>query len=101
MTDYWVENDMEKPQQIIVCAACRVYGIVLCGARHWDSVMRQQYKVMSKPDDSKRNEEQGFINQFGEFLTREQSMKIVKENGQPFNIENNGGDVVLFSEGLY
>jgi hypothetical protein len=49
----------------------------------------------------KRNGEQGFINQFGDFLTREEAMQIVKQNGQPFDIGSNRGDSVLFSEGLY
>jgi hypothetical protein len=50
---------------------------------------------------SLRNGEQGFINQFGDFLTREEAMQIVKQNGQPFDIGSNRGDSVLFSEGLY
>jgi len=47
------------------------------------------------------NCEQGFINQFGDFLTREEALTIVQENGQRFNAERNGSTTELFSEGLY
>ncbi len=108
MTDYWTENGIEKPQQIVVCAACRhpERQIMLCSARHWDGVMRDQFRAMAlcgpdaKPNSSKW--EKGFIDQFGDFLTREEAMEIVKANGQPFDIERNGGsDRTLYSEGLY
>ena len=103
MSDYWKDNGIEKPQQIIVCAAIRIgdWSYLLCGARHWDSVMHKQADKMGL---SRKliTEEQGFIDQFGEFLSRKEAMKIVKENGQPFNIERNGGsDDELYSEGLY
>lgn len=105
--DYWTENGIEKPQQIVVAAACKAPGwsVILVGARHWDKVMRLQLKYMDTEfiDTFYTSEfEQGFIDQFGEFLTREQAMDIVKANGQKFDIERNGGsDKELYSEGLY
>ena len=98
--DYWEKNNIKKPQQIVVCAANKLpSGVILCGARHWDKIMRAQCDAIGEKGG---REKQGFIDQFGEFLTREEAMEIVKENGQPFNMERNGsGDVVLFSEGLY
>lgn len=45
--------------------------------------------------------EQGFIDQFGTFYNREEAMQIVLEGNQHFNITRNGGNVALFSEGLY
>ena len=96
--DYWQKNSIKKPQQIVVCAAIQVDDVLLCGARHCDKVMRAQAKAMGI---SMKCAKQGFIDQFGDFLTREEAMKIVKANGQPFNIKRNSGDVVLFSEGLY
>ena len=108
MTDYWTENGIEKPQQIVVCAACRYGLLILCSARHWDRVMRDQYTLAKAtgayPHASKF--EEGFIDQFGDFLTREEAREIVNKNGQPFDAERNGGicgrnDTVLYSEGLY
>lgn len=99
MSDYWKDNGIEKPQQVVVCAANKVGDLVLCGARHWDSIMCKQADALGIKGG---REEQGFINQFGEFLTRKEAMQIVKENGQRFDIERNGGsDSELYSEGLY
>ncbi len=98
MTDYWTENNIEKPQQIIVCAANRYpTGEILVGARHWDNLMREQAEARGLGMECS----QGFINQFGEFLTRKEAFAIVKSNGQAFDQERNGSDELLFSEGLY
>lgn len=102
MGDYWKDNNIEKPQEIIVCAA-NMYdnGLILCGARHWDDIMCTQADYIDK-EYKKGIPEQGFINQFGEFRTRIEAMEIVKQNGQPFNKERNGGsDKELYSEGMY
>ena len=102
MGDYWTDNGIEKPQQIVVCAACTDGATVAAGARHWDSVMRSQVHAISREKTKPLSQwEQGFIDQFGDFLTREEAMQIVKDNGQPFDIDRNRGDSVLFSEGLY
>jgi hypothetical protein len=98
MADYWTENGLIKPQQIVVCAAIKVGNVLLCGARHCDSVMWAQADAAGI---SMKDSSQGFIDQFGDFLTREGAMQIVKQNGQPFDIDRNRGDSVLFSEGLY
>lgn len=102
MGDYWEDNNIEKPQEIIVCAA-NLYksGLILCGARHWDKIMISQADCIDK-EHRMGIPEQGFINQFGEFKTRIEAMEIVKQNGQPFNKERNGGSgKELYSEGLY
>lgn len=97
--DYWEKNGIEKPQQIVVCAAIKVGDLIICGARHCDIRMREQAEAAGI---SLKAAPQGFIDQFGDFLTREEAMQIVKENGQPFNVERNGdGDTALYSEGLY
>lgn len=96
--DYWEENGLEKPQQIVVCAACKMGEHIVLGARHFDKRMRQQ---MENTSCNWKLAEQGFIDQFGDFITREEAMSIIKKNGQPFSIERNRGDTVLFSEGLY
>lgn len=104
MTDYWSENGITKPPSVVVCAACRVDGVVFAGARHWDSVMASQLRALKDSgwDGNHHAAEQGFINQFGEFLTRAEACEIVRSNGQPFDLERNGGrDDILFSEGLY
>ena len=102
--DYWEKNGLTKPQQVVVCAAIRFGDIILCGARHHDKIMRKQVDAMGGLKYLRtltEREEQGFIDQFGDYLSREEAMKIVKKNGQPFDIERNNGDIYLFSEGLY
>ena len=99
MSDYWEKNGIIKPQQIVVCAANRIGDIILCGARHWDGVMHKQADAMNL-DDTKKVE-QGFIDQFGDFLTRKDALALVKQNGQPFNQERNVATDELYSEGLY
>jgi hypothetical protein len=55
----------------VVCAACRdPEGRIVTGARHFDAVMMEQIKRSTKPE-AWRAGEQGFIDQFGAFLTRE------------------------------
>jgi hypothetical protein len=96
--DYWEANKLKKPQQVVVCAACRMGDHIVLGARHFDERMREQ---MDRTSCNWKLAEQGFIDQFGAFLSREEAMNIVKSSGQPFDIERNRGDKILFSEGLY
>lgn len=101
--DYWEKNGLTKPQAIIVCAACRYGYLILCGARHWDRVMKDQYSLVkeNRAYPSWSAFEQGFIDQFGTFYNREDAFQVVHQSGQPFNEKRNGSDVELFSEGLY
>jgi hypothetical protein len=97
-------NGRTKPW--VVCAAnrSRVTGKIICGARHWDSIMRQQVKWPTEKSaglpEEWRGAEQGFIDQFGNFLTREEAYKVALGNGQI--ARRCGGDNgTLFSENLY
>ena len=84
---------------VIVCAANRdEAGHIICGARHWGRSMRQQAKLVGK-----RVWEQGFIDQYERFYTREEAWLLVQSNGQPFDSARNGDSesTILFSEGLY
>lgn len=90
----------------IVCAAIRHYDIIIAGARHFDPIMHLQINYVNnsittaivKPSQW----EQGFIDQWGKFYNRQEAMQVVKESGQPFNAERNGGNGNdLYSEGLY
>jgi hypothetical protein len=102
LLDYWEENGIDPPRQVVVCAANRSKcGIVVCGARHWDALMHRVVDSIER-GGQRLKWEQGFIDQFGTFLTREEAMIVVRESGQPFSEERNGGaGKELFSEGLY
>lgn len=99
MSDYWTENDLIKPNSWVVCAANRLKtnGRIICGARHWDAVMRSQVK---DGEGFGGDWEQGFVNQFCEFLTREEAWEIARKNGQIINHEWDN-QKTLYSESLY
>jgi len=105
MGDYWKKNNIVKPKQVIVCAACKREDIIIAGARHFDKVMISQIKAIDgvlKPGAGALWEE-GFIDQFGDFLTREEAMGIALKNDQKIDIKRGcgGSHTTLFSEGLY
>ncbi len=85
-------------KQRVVCSAIRnEEGQIICGPRHFDMTMNQQIVLSGF---SWVRSKQGFVDQFGEFLTREDAYVIAKDNGQI--IRRCGGDEgKLFSENLY
>lgn len=94
----------EYPEIFVVCAAMRNKdGLIICGARHYDTVMREQVKALGGYEKWMESGpiEQGFIDQRGNFLTREEAYIIAKKNGQ---IVQKSGSVhipELYSEDLY
>ena len=78
-------------QPWIVSAANQLpNGVLLVGPRHWDTTMRKQFKAMYG-DDAFTNPdkrvphgdiEQGFIDQWGRFYTREEAMVVARQNDQ-------------------
>ena len=88
-------------QPWIVCAANKhpESGRIICGARHYDPIMRAQINA-SEGSESWKGCEQGFIDQFGKFYSREEALDIARRNRQI--IRRCGGDErQLFSENLY
>lgn len=90
-------------QRRVVCAAVKYpYGITLTGPRHFDAVMRDQYHRFFTRGTAPEEKDgiQGFLDQRGEFMTREEAHKVAAEAGQI--IRRCGGDNGrLFSENLY
>lgn len=89
-------------ERVIVCAANRYeylgQKIIIPSARHYDPLMRDL--VMRLGLSRACEEEQGFIDQRGVFLTREEALPIARAAEQ---IRRRcGGDTRwLFSENLY
>jgi hypothetical protein len=86
----------------IVCAAIlRIKdGKMLLGARHYDSHMRQHLVR----DWLSVEVEQGFVDQHGRFLTREEAWEIAEKEGQIRVIlpcQDNYETKLLYSENLY
>lgn len=98
-------------QQRVVAAACKIGDLVFVGARHCDIWMQGQ--ILSLPEDVQngiqmRQDAQGFIDNHGHFLTREEAYIVAKAADQI--LYRCGGDCVerdgqwvgiLYSENLY
>ncbi len=70
----------------------------MCGARHCDSVMRGQFKAIGQKYSP---ENEGFIDQFGVFMTREEAWVVANEAGQITRRVGGDGRGRLYSENLY
>lgn len=73
-------------------------GTILVGARHWSKAMCLQCDMMRTP--SSHFSEQGFIDQYDQFVSREEAKEIVVKNGQKLAMPAVTWDV-LYSENLY
>lgn len=102
---------MSLSSPIIVCAANRHHdtGLIVCGARHYDSVMRRVInsltpdRLLDRLRPSVRTWDQGFIDQHGQWYTRTEAWVIAQANGQVKR--RVGGDTAdggtLYSESIY
>ena len=87
-------------EQRVVCAALRKHNnLMIVGPRHFDSFMHKQIAMMACPSNSWKTAEQGFIDQYGNFLTREEAWIIAEKAGQIIKQVSSPG--TLYSENLY
>ena len=72
------------------------------GLRHYDPLMRKQIKELEKQYKyALLDYEQGFITNKGRFVTRDEALKIAKEQGQMIRLSGSPNPNILFSEDLY
>lgn len=93
-------NDIAEESRVIVCAAIRhkSSNLIICGPRHFDAIMNQQ--IRNNAYKGWNDADQGFVDQFGKFLTRSEAHIIATKKNQI--IRRVGGDKSeLFSENLY
>lgn len=99
-----------RVQRKIVCAANRFEmkdgtPLIIPASRHYSPIMRSLAKMLAEHGIIKTmmvsGDDQGFIDQFDNYHTREVGLDIVKHSGQAFDPERNGHNRELFSEGLY
>lgn len=87
--------------RVVVCAALRdKLGRIVAGARHYDTVMTEQIRRSVPDQDAWRRCEQGFIDQLGVFLTREEAWTVAFDAGQILRRVGGDGEK-LYSENLY
>ncbi len=106
-----ITNEITK-QRRVVCAACRCSETkhIIIGPRHFDPVMKSQFfdncmnlKLNTPNKIGDTYTEQGFIDQYGVFMNRQEAWKVAEAAGQI--IYRCGGDTAnggtLYSENLY
>ncbi len=91
----------------VVCAAIRAAdGDVLLGIRHYSGDMHKQLEARhdAKKFHHRRDPDQGFVDQWGVYMTREEAFIVAQKAGQPIDVEACGkglDGMKLYSEGLY
>lgn len=91
----------QKDRQRIVSAACRKGTIIICSPRHMDTVCRQIIDNIESDDPSWwYDAEQGFVDQFGNFLTRKEAWVIAVRQNQIIR-DHDKCVGTLYSEHLY
>lgn len=96
-------------QRVIVCAALRYpdLGIVIPGARHYSPDIKrlldrlQELGVMPPKKQQVTGDNQGFVDNFGNYWNREQSFIIATHAGQLAGKDKCGSEKELYSEDLY
>ncbi|SRR5258708_940532 len=97
----------DAPVRRVVCAALRAHdGTILVGIRHYSQDMHEQ---IAHRNDSYRFEhlldfDQGFVDQYGVYMTREEAYKVASAANQIVRPEACGEGLdgrKLYSEGLY
>lgn len=90
------DNQLALPR--VVCAALRFDGVIVASPRHFDKTAHGIIdKLALKISPGKW--EQGFVDQFGNFLTREEAWITAEKNGQIIRTVSSPG--ILYSENLY
>lgn len=94
-------------QRRVVCAAIRAAdGSLLLGIRHYSADMHAQITARRDGEKFKHrmDEDQGFVDQFGIFMSRRQAYEVATLAGQIIHPDACGVGLYgpkLYSEGLY
>lgn len=98
----WVMKDGEHisdrtgVQRVVSMAACIVDGHLIVGNRHFCPVMQLTIDALKLPvEDHDCKEGQGFVDQWGVYMTRQEAWDVAKAAGQIKKVFQEG---VLFSE---
>lgn len=92
-------NNMRR----VICAAIRAeQGGLIIGIRHYDAKMADQifYRIDGHEFQHRNDEDQGFIDQFGIYMTRQEAWEVAEKAGQILYLLD-GQEGTLYSENLY
>lgn len=94
--------------RFVVCAACRYGDLIIAGARHFSPAMCSQLDRIREDRlieaDAMGKAEQGFIDQYDVFMSREEAYEVALAAGQLNTRRSKSGNPngkTLFSEDLY
>lgn len=99
-----VRDAAKRGQRVVVCAACRYKdGTLLVGPRHFDQTMHVQRGRLNLGPSYSARPDQGFIDQWGVFMSRLEAWDVAEAAGQiKYRCGSDGPDRSgLFSENLY
>lgn len=91
-----MEQDVPIQRRVVCSANSFPDGTIIIGVRHCDAFMRKQATAYGL---SKQGMKQGFIDQWGTFMTREEAWIVAEAAGQII-YRGNWGSGVLYSENL-
>lgn len=101
----WVNSPEGAPwerfdvQRVVSMAACIVDGYLIVGNRHFCPIMQMTIENMGLTDEQQMNHdvrtEQGFVDQWGVYMTRREAWHVAEAAGQIKQIFTKG---VLYSE---
>lgn len=93
-------------QRRVVCAAAFKEGNLILGARHFDMTMHKTIEQIANGKfpgfaEFMRDSEQGFIDQWGAFMTRVEAFDVATAAGQIIEKSGNPNSRELYSEDIY
>ncbi len=106
----WTPVYTITPQRIVCSAIMHKDGAIITGIRHFDAIMHTTLELRKQinPEEDWHGCDQGFVDQFGNFLNRTQSWVIASRNNQIYRLvggqakeDLQKSDVQLYSENLY
>lgn len=98
---------LDRRVRRVVCAAIRAAdGTLLLGVRHYSPDMHAQIDARRDGEKFKQrhDEDQGFADQWGRYMTREEAYRVAEEQGQIYDWRACGNGLEgrkLYSEALY
>lgn len=107
MSDQNSDTSRDRSQRRVVCAAIQAAdGELLLGIRHYSKDMNRQ--IDARADGKKfyngMDERQGFVDQWGVFMSRTEAYQVAQAAGQivyPYACDEGLEGPKLYSEGLY
>lgn len=100
-TKIYISECLRIPRHIVCAANLFNHNgkeIIVTGVRHWDPIMSAAVDAIGI--DDKKDHEQGFVDQYGIFVTREDAATIATKNEQTMRDSRFIGGVA-YSENFY